>query len=556
MNDIFILKNEQINKHRLGGLKKRGIIAKPTDYALTQGLKTNDLGYGPYFIFEHNRGLIYRLESDGKIVLSDDSVAYVRPVLKYSSIDKNQIREVITSDGVIKIEYGDYPQSVAPNEIQKELNYYDDVLSKTGNYYNISINPKYNYEEYIYEGKKYVCAKVYDDVILSNGYEYKKGSRVWIQVEPVKFLVDKRSDLIVSEKLLFLKDIANYMDKDYVSLSAYLNNNFKKDLFNWMTIENNIKSEDITTSYHLNSKFSYPEEINKYGMVLNENNYKYNPAIGRDEEIKDLEKNLLIPKKGVILVGKPGVGKTSIVEGLTYRIQNDLVCKALKNKVILSSSISNLVAGCKYRGDFEEKIDKLCNIIANNPNVILFLDEIHNSIGTGSTNDNKLDLANILKPYISNKTIKVIGCTTDYEIDNIKNDLAFIRRFNLLEVKELDDRFTKEILKQMIYSNEFGIDVKLSEYKLNLICDIIIKLSKRKLKYTYNSNNNPDASINILDYCLAYLALYDIENPTFNDFINGIKDNKNLSLSELDTYLLKEHDIDYDKERSKIKIHN
>ena len=553
MDDIFMLKNEQLNEYRLGVLKKRGIIAKPTDYALTQGLKTND--YGPYFIFEQKSGLIYRVESDGKIALSDDSVAYARPVLKYSSIDKNQIREVITSDGVFEIEYGDYPQSAAPKEIQKELDNYYNVLFRTGNYYNISINPKLLYNEYIYEGKKYVCAKVYDDVILSNGCEYKKGSHVWIQVEPVKFLVDKRSDLIVSEKLLFLKDIANYMDKDYVSLSAYLNNIFKKDLFNWMTVINKTDNiEDITTS--INSKISYPKEVNKYGMILNENNYKYNPAIGRDEEIKDLEKNLLIPKKGVILVGKPGVGKTSIVEGLTYRIQNNLVCKALKDKVVLSSSVSNLVAGCKYRGDFEEKIDKLCNIITNNPNVILFLDEIHNSIGTGSGNDNKLDLANILKPYISNKNIKVIGCTTDYEIDNITSDLAFTRRFNLLEVKELDNRFTKEILKQMIYSNEFGIDVKLSEYELNLICDIIIKLSKRKIKYTYKPNNNPDASINILDYCLAYLALYDIEKPNFNDFINGIKDNKNLNLSELDTYLLSERDIDYDKERSKIKIHN
>lgn len=300
--------------------------------------------------------------------------------------------------------------------------------------------------------------------------------------------------------------------------------------------ENNRGANEIKKVEYIPVHLAKNDE--KY-VYLTDVDYKFDPAIGRDSEVRSLEKKLLIPKKGVVLVGKEGVGKTAIVEGLAYRVRNGLVCDILKDIGILSIEVGNLIAGCKYRGDMEQRIENLCNeLIKSNKKVVLFLDEIHNTVGTGTSDESSLDIANVLKPYISRDLIKVIGCTTIDEFSILSEDKAFRRRFNVVEVNELEKKFVKDILKNNIYNNMFNINVDMTDREMDKILDLIIKLSSRKLKFTYQTNANPDASINILMDCLAYMVVSNIKVATIHNFIEGIQENDSLNLTDIDKKIL------------------
>ena len=321
------------------------------------------------------------------------------------------------------------------------------------------------------------------------------------------------------------------------------------------TIENK-KEKEYEPVYLKNRSYDY-------GIYLTDKEYHSNPAIGREIEIRELEKKLLKPKKSVILIGDSGVGKTAIVEGLAYKIQNGTVCDLLKNKGILSVNIGELLAGCNYRGSFEQKVTDLCKNLADSKDIILFLDEMHTSIGAGGAAEQNLDMANMLKTYISNDQIKVIGCTTkeEYETYFIK-DKAFNRRFSLIEIQEIDELTLKHILTtaMQIYSNKFNTKINLNEIELNQILDIIIKLSKRIKKFLYEKQKNPDASIDILSECFAYFAVENIYIAKYTDFIDALIDNINLNLSnqEIENILLQdisEKDI-YNENRQKIFVLN
>ena len=288
----------------------------------------------------------------------------------------------------------------------------------------------------------------------------------------------------------------------------------------------------------------------KKGEFLTDRVYSLNPSIERNEEIEELEKNLMIPKKGVLLVGKSGVGKTAIVEGLAYKIRSNEVCNRLKNKKIFSISIPSLIAGTKFRGDLEEKIEKLCDYLKGHPEIILFLDEIHAGINDNNYESSSVGIGDILKPYISRGDLKVIGITTDEELEELKKDDAFLRRFNILEIKELEKKKLIRILMEHIYFNEFEIDINMNEEEIQKLCNIIIKLSNRKQKFIYKERCNPDSSINIIDNCFAYLAMNNKNSAEYRDFIEGILKNKNLSITEFDMPMLGIEE----KEKEKKKI--
>ena len=294
--------------------------------------------------------------------------------------------------------------------------------------------------------------------------------------------------------------------------------------------------ELLSSSNHSNTKINnINSKLSKFGICLTRKKYLENPAIGRDREIRDLSKKLLIPKTGVVLVGEAGVGKTSIVEGLSYQIQNNTVCNLLKDKIILSVNISELLAGCKYRGDFEKVITDLCGMLAKENNVILFIDEMHVTLGAGSSTENSLDMANMLKTYISNEQIKVIGCTTVEEYKNyFSSDKAFRRRFRVLNIEEPSKDIIKDILISTIslLSKKFKIEVQLSNQELNNLLEIIISLSHRPQKYTLEQSKNPDESINILTECFAYCAIENIQLIKYQDMIDGLIDNSSLELIE------------------------
>ena len=172
--------------------------------------------------------------------------------------------------------------------------------------------------------------------------------------------------------------------------------------------------------------------LKSYGENFTKKEYITNPAIGREEEIKQLALILLTPEKSAILIGKPGVGKTAIVEGFAYRIQIGNVPDALKTYQVIKVNTSALLGMDPDTG--ESKIQILLDELKNYHNLILFIDEIHTLMGTKGE---ALDFANMFKPGLDRGDIKVIGATTTEEYEQyILRDKAFVRRFQRVEVKE------------------------------------------------------------------------------------------------------------------------
>ena len=172
--------------------------------------------------------------------------------------------------------------------------------------------------------------------------------------------------------------------------------------------------------------------LNTYGEDLSVKNYITNPAIGRDEQIKQLILILLTPDKSAVLVGKPGVGKTATVEGLAYRIQNDNVPNVLKEYRVVKLSTSSMLGVDPNTG--EAKIQILLDELKNESKLILFIDEIHTLMGEKGQ---ALDFANAFKPALDRGDIKVVGATTSDEYERyILRDKAFVRRFQKVEIFE------------------------------------------------------------------------------------------------------------------------
>lgn len=227
--------------------------------------------------------------------------------------------------------------------------------------------------------------------------------------------------------------------------------------------------------------------------------------IGREEELQELINILLRKNKNnPLLIGEAGVGKTAIVEELARRINQGNVPDALKKKKILSLSMAKVVAGTKYRGEFEEKITKFIKELENNDHLILFIDEIHTIVGAGGA-EGAIDAANILKPALARGQIKVIGATTIKEYkETILKDKALARRFQKILVKENTIPETITILKQLKPLYEKYHYVTISD-------DLIEKLVLLTDKYI-NNENNPDKSLDILDSVLTKVSIK--ENKT------------------------------------------
>ena len=252
--------------------------------------------------------------------------------------------------------------------------------------------------------------------------------------------------------------------------------------------------------------------LKKYGEFLNERKYVANPAIGRNIEIKNLMLSLLTPDKSAILVGEAGVGKTAIVEGLAYLINEQEVPKLLENKKIVKISTSSLLQGCKYRGMFEEKIESIIEELKTHPEIILFIDEMHTVIGAGSNDESNLDFANILKPYLDRGQIKMIGATTTLEYEKyIMSDSAFKRRFEKVNILEPKEDVVKAILDGSIPKIEQATQVEFDfdEDERFLILNYITNVSSKKNRIYNDVVNNPDLALTILKKAFAYAAFYE-----------------------------------------------
>ena len=260
------------------------------------------------------------------------------------------------------------------------------------------------------------------------------------------------------------------------------------------------------------------ELIEEYTRNLNDEALakKIDPLIGRDEEVNDLVHILARRKKNnVCIVGEPGTGKTAIAEGLAKRIVDDQVPPMLRNKVVYSLAVGDLLAGTRYRGDFEERLKAVLDNLSDNPNAILFIDEIHMIMGAGSAGGSNVDVANMIKPVLGRGNMLTIGATTPDEFANtFEKDRALLRRFARLDIEQTNVNDTKEILKGLqSYYEQFHV-IKYSEGTV----DKIVDLTDRYIKNKYF----PDKALDVMDAAGAKVKLAGRKEVVLQDIVNVV----------------------------------
>ena len=301
-----------------------------------------------------------------------------------------------------------------------------------------------------------------------------------------------------------------YFDNDFDNLFNELNSSFFNDDFGRRSGNGNSGSIPINYSSNMNSApqtiQQNPQQPNEkpIGVDLVEEAKKNNfdPVIGRDEQIDNVIEILSRRKKNnPVLIGPAGVGKTSIVEGLAERIASGNVPAKMANMHIISVNINDMVAGSSLRGSFEERLKKVIDKAKSDPNIVLFIDELHNIVGAGSTDseNNNGDAANILKPALASGDLKLIGATTTSEFQRIEKDPALSRRFQAVQVPEPTTDVAIKILEGLKKKYEDYHHVKYSDDSLKLA----VELSERYIQGRYL----PDKAIDLMDEAGAKKAL-------------------------------------------------
>lgn len=272
--------------------------------------------------------------------------------------------------------------------------------------------------------------------------------------------------------------------------------------------ENKAPKKDNNTKDNKQKNNSATPLLDKYGRDLNilAQEEKIDPVIGRNREIERVIQNLSRrTKNNPILIGEPGVGKTAVTEGLAQRLINGNIPKVLASKRIISLNMASLVAGTKYRGDFEDRLKKIIDEIIENKNIILFIDEMHTLVGAGAA-EGSMDAANILKPALSRGEIQVIGATTLKEYKKyIEKDSALERRFQTIMVNEPSAEDAISILK--------GIRNKYEEFHCAKITDEAIKAAVKISQRYITDRFLPDKAIDLMDEAAAKVRLKTVNIP-------------------------------------------
>lgn len=264
--------------------------------------------------------------------------------------------------------------------------------------------------------------------------------------------------------------------------------------------------------------------LGKYGINLTQlaKDGELNPVIGRDEELLQLVRTLSKRKKNnPLIIGEAGVGKTALVNALAIKIAEGNINEHLKNKAIIEVSVASLVSGTQYRGDFEDKLTQLLQETKDNPDVILFIDEIHTILGAGSVGDGSLDVSNILKPALANGDLSLIGATTTKEYRKyFERDAAFERRFQPILVEEPSAQDTIFILNGLKENYEEYHGVKISDEAI----EDAVYLSIRYM----TDRNLPDKALDVIDEACSREIVPDLHNMLNEDNIITSEDIKRI----------------------------
>lgn len=270
----------------------------------------------------------------------------------------------------------------------------------------------------------------------------------------------------------------------------------------------NQHKDDLAKNKRNKKKDGVTQTLNQYSRDLTAlaRDGKLDPVIGRSDEIMRVVQILSRrTKNNPCLIGEPGVGKTAIAEGLALRIVSGEVPDTVKNKRVVTLDLAGMVAGSKYRGEFEERIKKVIREVIDAGNIYLFLDEIHTLIGAGGA-EGAIDASNILKPSLSRGEIQLIGATTIAEYRKyIEKDAALERRFQPVSVEEPSQLESIKILEGVAYKYEEHHNVKISPEAI----EAAVKLSERYI----NDRNLPDKAIDLIDEAAAAIRLKNMHLP-------------------------------------------
>lgn len=269
--------------------------------------------------------------------------------------------------------------------------------------------------------------------------------------------------------------------------------------------------------------------LDNFGTDLTKKNYVTNPAIARENEIKKTIIILLTPEKSALLVGKPGIGKTAIVEGIAYLIQKNLVPNALKGYRIVSIPSTALLGKIVLDGQEVLVATQLVKELKNTEKTILFIDEIHTLIGANDAGP--MDLANILKAGLDRGDIKVIGATTTIEYETyILKDRAFLRRFEKIDVLEPDETTTVKILKGSLpkIEKQTGIKFKYNDYVTELLLKAIVSATSEFKRVYGVAAMYPDVSLSILTQAFSHALFSNKTQVDILDVYNAIRNSKKI----------------------------
>ncbi|EOS27480.1 MAG: ATP-dependent Clp protease ATP-binding subunit [Lachnospiraceae bacterium] len=281
----------------------------------------------------------------------------------------------------------------------------------------------------------------------------------------------------------------------------------------------NQHKDDLNKNRNKKKSYGTTQTLNQYSRDLTylAKEGKLDPVVGRETEIMRVVQILSRrTKNNPCLIGEPGVGKTAIAEGLALRIVNGDVPDTVRNKRVVTLDLAGMVAGSKYRGEFEERIKRVIKEVIDDGNIYLFLDEIHTLIGAGGA-EGAIDASNILKPSLSRGEIQLIGATTIAEYRKyIEKDAALERRFQPVMVEEPTESEAVEILNGVAYKYE-------EHHKVTITQDAIeaaVKLSDRYI----NDRNLPDKAIDLIDEASAAIRLKNMNVPdSFKEMTAQIK---------------------------------